>query len=150
MIDNLAILKKFWERVDSSQMSPGGCWEWKAGIDSSGYGRFYSAGDKAMGAHRFSYMVANELDSLPSEVFVLHRCDNPPCVNPAHLKAGDNDANIKDKQDRGRDSGWTKIPKEQANQLVRLFDVGFSRVFLGKLYGIDRRTVYRIAQKWPR
>lgn len=76
------------------------CWKWKASLDSYGYGQFWIDG-----RNRKAHQAALELHEkihLPRGTFVLHACDNPPCVNPNHLRIGGNSENMQDKVDRGR------------------------------------------------
>jgi len=87
---------RFWKKVDKS----GDCWLWISGRDRpGGYGQFSCAG-KQIRAHRYSWELHN--GSIPEGLWVLHRCDNPPCVNPAHLFIGDRKANMDDAAAKGR------------------------------------------------
>lgn len=76
-----------------------GCWEWAGHRNNKGYGIAWDG--KAMtGAHRVSYRVF--VGEIPDGLFVLHRCDNPPCCNPEHLFLGTHLDNMKDMRNKGR------------------------------------------------
>ena len=84
----------FWSHVAKSD----GCWLWTAGLNR-GYGAF-AVHRKDIGAHRYSWMLEN--GPIPDGLFVLHRCDNPPCVRPDHLFIGTQLDNMLDKMSKGR------------------------------------------------
>lgn len=63
----------------SVRIMPNGCWEWSAGRDSSGYGNF-----RGRGAHRVMY--EQMVGPIDRTLHLDHLCENPPCVNPAHLE----------------------------------------------------------------
>ena len=74
---------RFWEKVDKSS-DPDACWTWQAARDHKGYGLFNA---KALGtnrAQRVAYIL--EYGELPDGTALDHRCQNPPCVNPKHLR----------------------------------------------------------------
>jgi hypothetical protein len=101
---------RFWAQVDMSA-GPGGCWLWGGARLPNGYGRF-GAGATESGyayvyAHRFAFRDAS--GPLPDGLFVCHRCDNPPCVNPAHLFLGTHTDNMRDASKKGRNR---RIPPE--------------------------------------
>ncbi len=74
------------------------CWEWTGRRDRKGYGRFNVALNVTKFAHRLAWEI--EFGPIPVGLCVLHRCDNPPCCNPAHLFLGtvaDNNADMRSK-----------------------------------------------------
>lgn len=90
-------MKRFWKKVDKVN-SLNGCWLWTASV-SNHYGRF-SIGKQTAYAHRFSYELAN--GAIPAGFYVCHTCDNPLCVNPAHLFLGTHQDNMDDRNNKGR------------------------------------------------
>jgi len=89
---------RFFQRVRKTD----GCWIWLGGRDKDGYGMFRGtvSGITYKKAHRFSYAYHNG-DVTPG-MHVMHSCDNPCCVNPAHLSVGTNADNMRDKASKGR------------------------------------------------
>ena len=85
-----------------------GCWEWQDSVDSSGYGRTRYSG-KLMSAHRAAYI--HKFGGIPDNMHVLHRCDNPPCINPDHLFIGTHQDNMDDMATKGRRYKKTKGEK---------------------------------------
>lgn len=89
---------RFWLHVD--RKGPTECWEWTAHRNQSGYGMVDIAG-KPRRAHRVSIFLATGRMPAANEA-VRHHCDNPPCVNPAHLATGTPLDNSRDMISRGR------------------------------------------------
>jgi hypothetical protein len=88
---------RFWRHVQKSD----GCWEWTASRNHWGYGQFNAGNKRRVQAHRFSYELAYGV-SIPAGSHICHSCDNPSCVNPAHLWLGDNTSNRADMKMKGR------------------------------------------------
>lgn len=92
--------ERFWSKVAIAR--PDDCWLWQGRVNNMGYGRFtvYDMGEqRRYFAHRYSLALTGEFD--PSLV-VMHACDTPRCVNPAHLSQGTQLDNIRDALAKGR------------------------------------------------
>lgn len=89
------IEERFWERVNKTDT----CWVWTGNTNYSGYGIIKHNG-KMWRAHRLSYLLANGI--CPDNLFVCHKCDNPPCIRPDHLFLGTNADNVRDMINKGR------------------------------------------------
>lgn len=102
---------RFWSLVDRSP-GPSACWPWRGwrvGPPPNHYGRVWLQGGRHL-AHRVAYVLETHA-SLEPETCVLHRCDNPECVNPSHLMAGTQRDNIADMNAKGRGYRPQKKPK---------------------------------------
>jgi hypothetical protein len=102
---NLA--KRFWAKVKKDGPIPshvpelGPCWVWIGSPDKHGYGLLFVAfPHRYVPAHRVSYEL--NVGPIPEGLFVLHRCDNPPCVRPDHLFLGTKSDNSRDMHQKGR------------------------------------------------
>ena len=86
---------RFWKKVDrNGPVHPDmdtRCWEWTASKTKDGYGRF-KWGEKSVAAHRVAFL----LTTGKSPEVVCHVCNNPSCVRPDHLYAGDHESNVLD------------------------------------------------------
>lgn len=77
------------------------CWEWMQFRDKRTRYGIVGDGQKTKKAHRVAWELANGR-SVPEGMNVLHRCDNPPCCNPAHLFLGTQADNVRDMAQKGR------------------------------------------------
>ncbi len=102
----LSTAERFWPMVDpygpTQPHTPelGRCWEWIGCRDKNGYGKTRDADKSHIRTHRVSWILHN--GPIPEGLWVLHRCDNPPCVRPDHLWLGTAKDNSEDMFKKGR------------------------------------------------
>lgn len=155
--------KRFWSKVAKSD----GCWEWQAGRNNHGYGAFTvtdkdspsinRARYKSKLAHRISWELSN--GPVPNGMHVCHHCDNPPCVNPAHLFVGTILDNMADKKRKGREggefglrrppsgenAGFAKLTNAQAAEIrVRYAAGGVFQCDIAKDFGVSVCSISQI------
>lgn len=136
---------RFWAKVE--KRGPGGCWEWTAYRDPHGYGRISVGG--AQGGMQLASRVAWELEhrSPVGCGHVCHRCDNPPCVNPAHLFLGDPATNSADmvakhRQMHGGRHVNAKLTEELVLQLRAEYAAGgISQRALAAAHGVSQSAL---------
>lgn len=134
----------FWIKVEKSD----GCWLWKACRDKTGYGVFHM-NQKKLPAHRYSWMLHK--GPIPEGLWVLHRCDNPPCVNPAHLFLGtvkDNVADMVAKNRQGCQSGSenprSKLTESDIPKIFRCRSNGLTQQQIANLFGVKQPAIGKI------
>lgn len=81
---------RFWRFVKKTET----CWLWTGARTNFGHGVFKNKIATGNLAHRFSYAL--HFESIPSKKMILHKCDNPDCVNPEHLYLGNHKDNMRD------------------------------------------------------
>lgn len=121
-------IARFWSKVNKTKK----CWVWVGRIGTHGYGVF-SIARKNFRAHRFSYSIIHgDLNGLS----VLHKCDNPACVNPDHLFLGTQNDNIKDMVAKGRNP-TSKLTIEVVSEIKKDIRSGAKVKDVAKKYGIS-------------
>lgn len=145
--------KKFWPRVAVG--APDSCWRWNGSALPRGYGRFYPSKGVGLYAHRFSWELANGRP-VPAGLHVMHACDNPACVNPAHLSVGTRSDNMRDCVAKGRHARRSTPGEAHPNHKLKAVQViemrqraagGESRRTLALAYGVSKHLVSLIVNR---
>jgi hypothetical protein len=131
---------RFWSKVKKTET----CWLW-TGACKGGKWPYGILGTPVKGAapesaHRVSWEL--HYGPIPAEMKVLHRCDNPPCVNPEHLFLGTMKDNTQDmlQKRRHKEKLW---PAQIAEIIQRYRAGGLSQQQLAKEYGVGQVTISR-------
>jgi hypothetical protein len=137
-----SIDERFWSKVNKTET----CWLWTASTDPRGYGHFVIH-NRLEGAHRVAWILSN--GSIPDNLWVLHRCDNPPCVNPAHLFLGTHQDNVADSTRKNRRAkpqgelhGHSTVTSEQVAHIRAAGRGDWKK--LHKQFGVSRSNFYKI------
>ena len=128
---------------------PSGCWEWIGCRDPDGYGLMTYKG-RVTRAHRLSFQVFKA--PIEAGALILHHCDNPPCINPAHLYAGDQMQNEADKRNRDRGpAGERNVKAKLIDEQIRAMRLMYaeangtiSKAAVGRAFGVSKSTSTRI------
>lgn len=156
----MPLRERFWSKVNKSgpivRAELGRCWEW-TGYKLKGYGRI-TAGPRSLHvlyAHRVAYTLY--VGAIPKELHVLHKCDHPPCVNPAHLFLGTEADNSTDKVRKGRSASGERHPQarltaKQVRQIRALVASGAKRKDVARQFHVHYMTVVFIVtgKTWTR
>jgi HNH endonuclease len=166
---------RFWSKVDKNGPLPDQtkefyqgldrCWVWLAGKSPDGYGKFVWGGGQL--AHRASYYLF--FSEPHGRLLVLHRCDNPACVNPSHLFLGTGKDNADDRDYKKRrvapsgashrlyrrpdlckqgEKSWLAVLKDSdIYEIRRLGSEGLSFTEIGASFGISRVHAGRIINR---
>lgn len=101
-----SLVRRFNETRDRGT-DQGGCLPWVGLRHTSGYG-IIRQGRRELRAHRVAWVLANGT-AIPADQVVIHSCDTPLCINPAHLRVGTDQENVDDMVERGR-AHWQRHP----------------------------------------
>lgn len=127
---------------------PDECWEWTRARNKD-YGMISVGGGKLRGAHIVAWELANN-QPLPDGQQVRHTCDNPPCVNPAHLLVGTHADNTADRIERGRhariEPGYRHRTATEITQIRSLASDGVSLAEIARRFNCSHASITRIAR----
>lgn len=155
---------KFWSYVDKK--GPDECWPWTKAIMTGGYGAFGLGTEDGLThkTHRLAWEFTN--GPIPEGLCACHRCDNPPCCNPAHLFLATNQENTADKMAKGREArgeklsiatrakalrgvavNTAKLDEQKVIEIRRLHAAGMRYHQIAKQFGLDRHTPIAIIKR---
>lgn len=149
----------FWSKVNQTDT----CWEWTGKSKPDGYVQFHLGG-------KFQYIhrIARELTHGPigGGLFVLHKCDNRLCCNPAHLFLGTHQDNMDDMKNkwrqaqgathsrrihevaaRGERNGISKLTIDDVREIRRLASSGMRGTDIARQFGVHKNNVYHIVDQ---
>src|SRR3954470_5960578 len=138
-------VERFWPKVERRGSDE--CWPWVGARQQTGYGILFKSSRPRRWhlAHRLSWELHN--GPIPGGLHVLHRCDNPPCVNPAHLFLGTQADNNRDRGRKGRNGGHkirgaangrAKLSPTDVAAIRRAYGDGATQVALAARFGVSQ------------
>lgn len=123
-----------------------GCISWLGTKTSKGYGILQTAGraSRKTTAHRIAWVIAYG-DLNPGQL-VLHRCDNPSCVNAAHLFIGSPKENTEDMVCKGRHpwrdgTPWQKLNDHDVLMILAMRREGQTQQEVADSFGVSRPLI---------
>jgi hypothetical protein len=140
-------------RVPDGRLGRWGCWIWTGEKTTKGYGRFVFMREgkiRRVRAHRAMWQLA--YGPIPEGMLVLHRCDRPLCVKPAHLYLGSPLDNTRDMLSRGRAGGTLpphgKLTEEKAQEIRRMCaERHTTQRKIANAYGVSEALISQIVNR---
>lgn len=138
--------ERFYKKCEP--VTESGCWLWTASTAAGGYGRISCCG-RLHPAHRASRVI--HVGPIPAEMHVLHKCDTPSCVNPAHLFLGTHAENMADRSAKGRcaDTRGDSHPRAKLSAtdipLIRADERTHREI--ADSYGVQEPAIFKIKHK---
>lgn len=134
-------------KLNSELNTKTGCVEWIGPKNNKGYGKIGEKW-KTVGAHR----VALELytgQKIPKGMFVLHKCDNPACINPKHLEIGTPADNSRDMVKKRRHMFGVKHYRAILNdsQVRDIREDNRTQMIIAANYGVHQTLISLIKRR---
>jgi hypothetical protein len=139
--------ERFWRTVSKDT----DCWIWLGSKREKGYGQFTIYPGRVVLAHRYAWQLTN--GPIPPRLNVLHRCDNPPCVNPTHLFLGTIADNNRDMREKGRErkraphgseNGHSKLTEDAVRDILMKHADGAALKSLAHSYRVSSTAIWNI------
>lgn len=150
-------LARLLAKVDQSA-GPDACWPWTGMRDPKGYGRGYAidgSRGRTMAAHRAIYAAVH--GEISEGLYILHSCDNPPCCNPAHLRAGTPQENMDDRHRSGLKKAngcWLPRAVPISDETLTAIRIAYRPRVKGHTiravaadFGLDQATIFNIVNR---
>lgn len=128
--------------MQNVRITENGCWEWTAAVFPNGYGRFKHG--TIQYAHRFSYYIFK--GDLCEGMEVCHTCDNPGCVNPAHLWQGTKSENLRDAAMKGR-TNTVQLTPDDVRRIRNMRNLKYSISDIASRFGVTTTIIYNIVNR---
>lgn len=117
---------------------------WQGRKSEKGYGLVEFHG-RTVKAHRLAYQLASR-QPIPTGLVVRHTCDNPGCINPAHLVLGTHADNVADRDERertavGESVSTAKLTAADVLQIRYAVGCGATQRSQAIRYGVDATTI---------
>lgn len=131
-----------------------GCWVWVRSLTRGGYGQVWYR-PRLYRAHRLSYM--HHVGPIPAGLDILHKCDNPPCINPDHLYPGTKQDNSDDMVAKGRHRSLqgeanprAKLTEAAVQEIRKYWTDGMTQKAIAPIFGVDRSLVSEVlaGKRW--
>jgi hypothetical protein len=137
--------ERFWRYVAIGD----DCWTWTGSL-AGRYGVLRGPKRTRLYAHRLSYEIHN--GPIPEGLCILHSCDNPLCVNPAHLRVGTMADNMKDcvkrgRRPRGEKCSYAKLTQSSVDLIRRQARNGIPQKTLATQFGVSKSLICQIVNR---
>jgi len=147
-ITDSIIIDRFLSRID--QKSSDECWPWLGGTTPSNRGMMRVDGQQT-NVYRISFRIF--CGEIEANKVIMHKCDNPNCVNPSHLIKGTQQDNVNDMYAKNRQRHTPSIGSNNGRAVLNEINVkdikdllrqGYSQSEIARMYEVTPRTICAI------